>query len=82
MIKIEVTTEYANDTYRGVKVGGRIEGKGKDLIPEGVTVLRTLEAKLGKDIFAVVLNDWIEDNIKEIAQFELDKGAGNDISNK
>lgn len=82
MIKIEVNTEYSNNNVRGVKVEGRVIGRGKDLVPECVTVLKTLEAKLGKELFAVVLNDWIEDNIKEIAQFELDKGADNDLSNK
>ena len=82
MIEIKVNTEYSNDNVRGVKVEGRVIGRGKDLVPECVTVLKTLEAKLGKELFAVVLNVWIEDNIKEIAQFELDKGAGNDISNK
>lgn len=82
MIEIKVNTEYSNDNVRGVKVEGRVIGRGKDVVPECVTVLKTLEAKLGKELFAVVLNDWIEDNIKEIAQFELDKGAGNDISNK
>ena len=81
MIEIKVNTEYSNDNVRGVKVEGRVIGRGKDLVPECVTVLKTLEAKLGKELFAVVLNVWIEDNIKEIAQFELDKGAGNDISN-
>lgn len=82
MIKIEVNTEYSNDNVRGIKVEGRVIGMGKDLVPECVTVLKTLEEKLGKELFAVVLNDWVEDNIREIGQIELDKGAGNDLSNK
>lgn len=82
MIKIEVNTESKNGAVRAVKVEGKVIGKGKDLIPECVTVLRTLEAKLGKELFAVALNDWLEDNIEEIAQIELDKGADNDVSNK
>ena len=82
MIKIEVNTESKNGAVRAVKVEGKVIGKGKDLIPECVTVLRTLEAKLDKELFAVALNDWLEDNIEEIAQIELDKGADNDVSNK